>query len=101
MVFRFNRDKMSFPNGQDVTLPLPVLDMLEDKDRCYVVLDVPRGVLMNDNVLCFDSQGTIRWRIQNKLTGPDTTKYEGVELYNNRRSCPFCETRAASFFAMW
>lgn len=58
--------KVILSSGKDVAFSYPIAKALEFEDAVVVMLDVPPGGRMNENVFGINGDGQILWQIEKK-----------------------------------
>jgi hypothetical protein len=80
--FYFSCNMLTVPNRRQLQFTFPILNVLEDDGRCYVLLDVPIESSEMENVYCVSSNGSLLWRVAEWNGPPEGRVYEQGLLEN-------------------
>ena len=68
-MFSYIENNVLTPQGVSVRMEYPVRCLIEDACAAYIVLDVPLGDSVLDNVVCLSPSGEIAWKISGGFVG--------------------------------
>lgn len=77
--YKIQDNQVIFSSGKIVPFPYPIAETLDWVDAIIVLLSIPKGQKMNENVFGISYKGEILWQVPETKYLDEISPYTGIE----------------------
>lgn len=82
--YKISGNKVIFQNGEEITFGYPIGETLDFQDVIVIRLELPLGVVFNENVFGLSCDGEILWQISKQKHIGEDSPYTQLSYQNGK-----------------